>query len=215
GGGGEGGRGGKRAARMVGGGGGAAHEPSHRHVAGGVVQGGEQPAQRRHRVRHRPAEHSTVYGVVERAHLDERVDQATQPGGECRPADVPVTGVGDHDDVGGQIVVVLPQQGLQRVGAILLLALDEDDDADRQRVTERPQSGDVCHNSGLVVGGAAPVEPAVALDRHERVAQPLRDVADGLDVVVSVEQHGRRPGRGRPAAHHGRLAATTEDPHVG
>ena len=88
------------------------------------------------------------------------------------------------------------------------------DHADRQRVAEGAQRGDVRHDAGLVVGGAAAVEPAVALDRLERVALPQRQVADRLHVVVGVEQHGRRAGRGRLAADHRRLPAGAHDPDV-
>ena len=62
----------------------------------------------------------------------------------------------------------------QAVGADLLLALDEDRDADRQLAAVRAQGRDVGHDPGLVVGGAAAVEPAVALGRLERRAVPVR-----------------------------------------
>ena len=58
---------------------------------------------------------------------------------------------------------------------------------------------------GLVVGGAAAVEPVTALGRLERLAVPQVPVALGLHVVVRVEQHGRGPlGSGTPGHHRGR-----------
>ena len=47
-------------------------------VARVVVEGGEQPAQRRERVRHGAPKSSTVDRMIERLHVDERVDDAAQ-----------------------------------------------------------------------------------------------------------------------------------------
>ena len=99
------------------------------------------------------------------------------------------------------------QQRGQRLGADLLLALDEEDDVDRQVVAEDPQRGQVGGDAGLVVGGAAAVEAVAALGRLERRAVPVGVVVLGLHVVVGVEQHRRRAvgpllvrdHRGRPA----------------
>ena len=89
-------------------------------------------------------------------------------------------------------LAVLAQQRGEGVGADLLLALDEHRDADRQVVAVHPQRAEVGRDPGLVVGGAARVQAAVALGRLERRGVPLGVVVLGLDVVVGVEQHGRR-----------------------
>ena len=105
--------------------------------------------------------------------------------------------VGDHDDVGAEVVEVLLQQRREAVGADLLLALDEEHHVDRQVVAEDPQRREVGGDAGLVVGGAAAVEPVAALGRLEGRGVPVGVVVLGLDVVVGVEQHGRcalRPG---------------------
>ena len=73
-----------------------------------------------------------------------------------------------------ELVVVLLEQRGQRVGADLLLALDEHHDVDRQVVAVRPDRTEVRRDAGLVVGGAAAVEPAAALGRLERRASPSR-----------------------------------------
>ena len=82
------------------------------------------------------------------------------------------------------------EQAVQRVGAELLLALDEDDHADRQVVAEGAQRGDVRHDAGLVVGGAAAVEPAVALGGLERARSPT-----GRGRRSAARRGGRRAGR--------------------
>jgi hypothetical protein len=82
-------------------------------------------------------------------------------------------------------------------------------------VAVRPERRHVRHHAGLVVRGASPVEAAVALDRHERVALPQREVTHRLHVVVRVEEHGRCAGRCGPAPDHGGQAtARTHDPRV-
>ena len=50
----------------------------HCYPASAVVQGRDQPAQRRQRVGHRPAVAAAVHGMVERADLDQAVDDAAQ-----------------------------------------------------------------------------------------------------------------------------------------
>ena len=70
-------------------------------------------------------------------------------------------------------------------------------DADRQVVAVRADRGQVRGDAGLVVGGAAAVEPVAALGRLERLAVPVGRVADRLHVVVGVEQHRRRALRAR------------------
>ncbi len=172
-------------------GGGAVVQARDRDVPGVVVQGRDQPAQRDQGVRDQSAPHAGVDGVGEGAHLDVDPDQAAQAGGEGGLADVPVAGVGDHDHVGGEPLLVLLQQGRQGVGADLLLALDEHGDAHRQVVAEDPERAEVGRDAGLVVGGAAGVEPPVALGRLERRGVPVGVVVLGLDVVVGVEQHRR------------------------
>ena len=143
-------------------------------VAAVVVEGADQPGERHQRVGHQPAPHAGVHGVRQGADLDVHPDQAAQARGQGGHADVPVAGVRDHDDVGAEVVEVLLQQCRQRLGADLLLALDEEDDVDRQVVAEDPQRGEVGGDAGLVVGGAAAVEAVAPLGRLERRRSPSR-----------------------------------------
>ena len=174
----------------------ALEQARDRHVAGVVVQARDHPAQRHDRVGHQAAPHAGVDSVAQGAHLDVGADQAAQRRGERGLADVPVAGVGDHDDVGAQLVLVLLQQRRQGVGADLLLALDEEHDVDGQVVAVRPERPEVRHDAGLVVGGAAGVEPRtlrrLALGGLERRRVPVGRVVLGLYVVVRVQQHRRR-----------------------
>jgi ornithine--oxo-acid transaminase len=139
-----------------------------------------------------------VDAVGEGADLDVEADQAPQAGGESGHADVPVAAVGDHDHVGAQLLEVLLQQGGETVGADLLLTLDEHHDVHREVVAVGAQGTEVGHDAGLVVGGTAGVQPAVALGRLEGRGVPVGVVVLGLDVVVGVEQHGRCVVPGRP-----------------
>ena len=69
-------------------------------------------------------------------------------------------------------------------------------------------------DAGLVVGGAAAVEPAVALGRLERRRVPVGAVVLGLHVVVGVEQHRRRARRARACGRSPRAAALADDVDV-
>jgi hypothetical protein len=62
--------------------------------------------------------------VGQRADLDVHPDEAAQRRGEGGLADVPVAGVGDDDDVGGEALLVGLEQLDEGVGADLLLALE-------------------------------------------------------------------------------------------
>ncbi len=139
--------------------------------------------------------------------------------------DPEVRRVGDHHDVGREQVAVLGQERMEGGRADLLLPLDEDGHPDRQLVTEdgaqSPQGTDVGDDAGLVVGGSAAVQPAVAFDRLERLGLPVRSVPGRLDVVVRVEQNGGSPRRRRVTADHrgraalGRQHADLEQPGAG
>ncbi len=94
-----------------------------------------------------------------------------------------------------QLTGVRRHVGLQAAGALLLRALHDQLQADRQVVAEGPQRGEVHDDVALAVGGAAPVPAAVALGQLEGGAQPLVLGQRRLDVVVRVEQDGRGAGR--------------------
>ena len=129
-------------------------------------------------------------------------------GGERRDADVPVAGVGDHDDVGARA-----RRGA-RAGAPGRVSEPTSSSPSTKTMTptgssspKHPQRAEVGDDAGLVVGGAAAVEPVVALGRLERRGVPVGVVALGLDVVVGVEQHGRRALRPGLVRDHRRGAA--------
>ena len=168
----------------------------------------EQLHRRRHGVRRGTAVRPGVDAVVEGGHVQVEHHQAAQADVERRLLQRPVRGVGDHDGVGAEQVAVPLQQVGERRRADLLLALDQHDDPHAVLRSPRRQQGAQRHEVGdhpaLVVGGAASVEPAVALDGLERPCGPGVLVAGRLDVLVRVEHHRRRSRRRRAASHHGR-----------
>ena len=109
-------------------------QPLDGEVAVRVVERGDEPDQGGDGVGHGAAEHPRVDAVVERRDRHDDPDQAAQGDGERRFADVPVAGVGEDDGVRAQLLAVPLEDGQQRVAADLLLALDEDRDADRRAV---------------------------------------------------------------------------------
>ena len=74
-------------------------ETLDRDFAVGVVQGGEEPAQRGQRIRGGTAVHAGVHPVRERAYLDQAGRDAAQARGQRRRPDLGVVGVRQHDDI--------------------------------------------------------------------------------------------------------------------
>ena len=104
---------------------------------------------------------------------------------------------------------MLAEEVRERARRPLLLALDEERDAEVEvaaALGERADGADVRHHAGLVVGGAAAVEPVAALRGLEGRGVPVLVAAGRLHVVVGVEQHGRASVARRAAGHHRGLA---------
>ena len=157
--------------------------------------------------------------MVQHPQLDLAVDQAAQRRRQGRHAHLPVRGVGHDDDVGREQVAVRVQERTERRRARLLLALEEDRDADRQfravGQPERTQRAEVGDDARLVVGGTAAEEPLPHLGGLERVGVPGRGVARRLHVVVRVQQDGRCTGGCRPARDDGGCAWRAVGPRRG
>ena len=152
------------------------------------------------------AERPAVLRLIQHADLDHAVGDAAdarRDRGDARPV---VPGVADHGHVGAEQIRV-PSHELGEVGGgALLLALDQELHRDGHVVAERPKRGGVDHDPRLVVGGASPVQAAVADLGLERRRVPLLERAFRLDVVVGVQRarsarpRARRSGRRPPGA---------------
>ena len=130
------------------------------------VEVGDQRAEDLHRIGHRPAPHPAVQRMVEALHLHVHLADPPELVGEGGDAGVEVRGVGEHDEVRGHHALVLLEEAAEVLGADLLLALDEELHVAghlAHGLEVGRDRGDVGHHPGLVVGGAAAVEPAVAL----------------------------------------------------
>ena len=157
---------------------------------------GDQSAHGGGGVQHGAAVHAGVKRVVEHVETDVDLDDAAQRGGQGWGADLPVGGVGHDDDVGGQAVAVGGQEVLEGGAADLLLALDEDRHGAGQLAVgqggQDAQGVGVGDDAGLVVSGSASEQPLPAPLGGEGVGLvPAGRVADGLNVVVGVEQDVR------------------------
>jgi hypothetical protein len=119
--------------------------------------------------------------------------------------------VANHHRIDGEQLRVRGRIGRERA-ADLLLALDHDLDPDRGPPTPGAQGADVHEDVRLRVGRAAAEDRPVALGRLERRRLPLRLVADRDDVVVPVEEDGRRSvGGGDLADDHRRGVGQLEE----
>jgi hypothetical protein len=127
-------------------------------------------------------------------------------------------GVRDQDEVAGQAVGVLAEEGVDRGRARLLLALHEELDVHGQAAVGGQQVAhgrDLEVDLALVVGGAAGAQAAVAHGRLERRRRPLLQRVGGLHVVVAVDGDGGRLGPGpEPLGVHRGLAAVGRQ-HLG
>lgn len=108
-------------------------------------------------------------------------------------------GVRDDDDVRLQQRPVPLDERPEVRRPLLLFAFHEHMHGHGQRPAreERTQRGEVHRDAGLVVGRPATVEAALALGGVEGRRRPEGEVADGLDVVVGVEEHDGRTRRPR------------------
>ena len=134
-----------------------------------------------------------MHRVVEGAHLDHDVDESAQAGRQGWGPHGPVGGVRDDDEVCLQGIAMRLDEGAEGRRSGLLLAFDEDGDAQTLRgqlLAHETERGHMGHHPSLVVGGAAAVEPPPALDRLEGRTGPVGGIAGGLHIVVGIEEHG-------------------------
>ena len=101
------------------------------------------------------------------------------------------------------------QKGLERGRADLFLPLDEHGHRAGELIVsesgERTQGVDVGDDAGAVVGGSAAEEALPATLRGEGIGLgPGGGVANGLDVVVGVEEHAGSPGDALAVGQHRR-----------
>ena len=120
---------------------------------------------------------------------------ASQRDREGRCGRVPVVRVGDHDRVGGELVVMVHQEVLERARPVLLFALDEYREAEVEVAAEDGDHGadgrDVRHDAGLVIRRSPAEQTVTANRRFERGRLPVFVFSGRLDVVVCVQQDGR------------------------
>ena len=157
-------------------------------VAVVVVERGEQPRERQQRVRRGAAELPAVQGVLERAQRHRELAVAAQRRAQRRLPQLPVAAVGDHHHVGAQQLGVALDDLEELLAAVLLGALDQHLDVHGRLEVVRAQRGEVGDDAGLVVGGAAAVQAAVA-DRARTGRCPSRPAAR------AGRRSGRRAGR--------------------
>ena len=155
-----------------------------------------------------------MQAVVESGDLDHTVRESAQRHRQRRDVGAPVVRVRNDDDVGREQVAMRREQARQRRRTGLLFALDEHRHTDRRRPAVGAECGQMRCDACLVVGGAAPVQPPVALGRLERRRHPLRAVTFRLHIVVGVQQHRRRSRRRGMAGDDRRCASLSDDPHI-
>ena len=140
------------------------------------------------------AEFAGVEIVLGALGVDLGVDDAAEAVGDGGDAGGGHAAIHDEGDVGGELLLMLFDVGLDGFAAALLFALDEDFEVDGEGVTgagEGAQRHEGGEDLAFVVHGATGVEVLVADDGLEGVRLiPWRLGVGRLDVVVAVEQDG-------------------------
>ena len=182
-----------------------------RDATGRVLEPGQQRDQLGDGVGDRAPERARVQVGRGGAQVDLEVDEPAHRRDQRRHVLGDHPGVGDEDQVAGQPVAVLPEEGVDGGRPRLLLAFHEELEVHRQAAVGGQQVADgrdLEVDLALVVGGAAGVQAAVAHGRLERWGGPLLQRVGRLHVVVAVHGDRRRLGpRPQPLAVHGGLAA--------
>ena len=126
-----------------------------------------------------------------------------------RPMIVERVAVTHHAHVGPQKVGVIVDELLDRLGADLLVSLEEEAKVDRDATGcshPRLEGLEMHEELPLVVSGAPRVHAIVLVSRLERRSNPFVEGVDRLDVVVAVDEHGRRVVAGmHPLGSHDRV----------
>ena len=186
-------------------------EAAERDAPVGVVQVGDDPREDADRVLRAAAEQAGMQVPVGAAHDDLLIDHAAQRRRDHGRVLVPHAGVADQHDVGLQFGLVGLHEFRQVLGAVLLRALDQEGDADRQRAGDGlpgPAGLEEGHHLAFVVAGAARDDDLAAVrqrgePRLEGRRLPQVERIDRLDVVMAVEQHMRLARLGAWPEHDG------------
>ena len=111
---------------------------------------------------------------------------------------------------------MLGDDGLHRSRADLLLALDEEGDADWGLAVEGTNGSQMGGDATFVVGGATTIETLTFGGGDEGFSMPLIKVAGGLDVTVGVQQDSGHTLRRRPVGDDsGKAVVLRDDGDVG
>jgi hypothetical protein len=88
----------------------------------------------------------------------------------------------------------------------LFLAFEEESHTDAEAVGQQPQSREVDHDAGLVVGGSAAEETIALAGGDEGFGVPVLGASGRLDVVMGVEEDGRGAFGSRHGGDDGRVS---------
>ena len=148
--------------------------------------------------------------MIEGGDLQPEGHVPAQADGERGGLDIPVSGVGHDDRVGGKLVAVLFEEVGERQAAAFLFTLDEDGKAEvevrAEGVDKCADRRDVRHHARLVVGRATPVQAVAEHRRLVRRRVPVGVIPWRLHVVVGVEQDGWLAAARGARREHRRLA---------
>ena len=128
------------------------------------------------------------------AHVNLNVGDAAEPNGKRWTIAIEEARVANDYGVAAAAVWVCRHPRFEIYGTRLLFALKDVFHVHGQgaaRSDERLKCAEVNHYLTLIVGGATAKHPSVTNDRLERAGLPEIERISWLDVVVTVDHHGR------------------------
>lgn len=163
----------------------------------GVVEGGEEAGELGDGIGDCAAVDAGVEVFVGAVEADFQAGDAAESVGEGGDAGADHAGVGDGDDIAGKVMAVGGEETGEAGAADFLLALDEEDEVDRQFAAGGEggfDAEDVGEDLAFVVGGATGGDDAVLDVRLKGVVVPEVEGVHGLDIVVAVDEDGAAAG---------------------
>lgn len=183
-------------------------------AAFGIMQAGHQPGGGGGGIHDGSAEDSGVEIVGGAGHLELQRGDSPQCVGEGRIGVRGHAGVRNHDDVAGQIFLMLFEERFKVSTADLFLSFDEEDDVHGQFLAagqQFSQTEDMRQNLAFVVGRTPGEDPSLPNDRFEGRSFPQFQRLGRLHVIVAVDEHSGLGRVLRCAGDHGGMAAGFPD----
>ena len=170
-------------------------ETGQSHTPSFIVHFGDQFGQHLGRIMNHTAIQPGVQVCPGSGDIDLEISQPAQAVGDGGHIDAHHTGIRIEGNIRLEQLRMFFEERLEILGADLLLAFEQELDIDRQLPAAPHQRFDRMEGGkhlSFHIGGAAPEQQLAAHLRLERSGLPELERIGGLDIIMSIDQHGRR-----------------------